>query len=53
VTTLAALGLPVISDEVFRGYDHLLGPSPSAVALRGAVPVAVLGGLSKAALLRG
>lgn len=53
VTTLAALGLPVISDEVFRGYDHLLGPSPSAVALRGAVPVAVLGGLSKAALLPG
>ena len=50
---LADLGLPVVADEVFRGYDNIPGPAPSALRLRGKLPVAVLGGLSKAALLPG
>ncbi len=53
ISMLASIGLPVIADEVFRGYDLRNEVHPSATALRDSLPVAVLGGLSKGALLPG
>lgn len=50
---LRTVDLPVISDEVFRGFTYSDADFPSAFTLRDSLPVAVLGGLSKGALLPG
>jgi aspartate/methionine/tyrosine aminotransferase len=50
--TLASLGLPIVSDEVFGAYALAIDPdaAPSAAGARG-VPVVTLHGLSKLAAL--